>query len=98
MKFYQTIALVILSIMCIAPVLGAKETTKLPYLGEEIYKLIDEFRGTDGVYKEVAHLKPFGDLVKKILGPAMIGTSFIALSTGALVSELFKTLSKKSVF
>jgi len=96
MKFYQTTALVMLSIMCTAPVLGAKETTKLPYLGKEIYSLIRDFCGKDLVYKEVGHLEPYQGFIKKI-GTFKISTSIAALCTAALVPSLFKTNPKEPV-
>jgi len=60
MKFYQTIAPVMLCIMYTATIFGFEKTSvseitkKVPKV---IWETIDKFRGIDGVYKEVDLIK-----------------------------------------
>jgi len=68
-KFYPIIASVILCTICTmysATMFGAETTDLLPWLGPDVYALIEEFRGED-VYKETAHTKPHPSSVTKFL-------------------------------
>jgi len=76
MKFYQTIASVVLSILCATTILGSEETS-LPPIPEDIYNLIDEFRKkNDSLYEETGHVKPYSprlNLTKKKIHPQPTG-------------------------
>ncbi len=55
---------VILCIIYSATIFGAKKAT-LPYLGRDIYKLIEEF--TEDLYKKTDHIKPYSSFLRKRL-------------------------------
>jgi len=70
MQFYQTVAPMILSIIYIATIFGAEETTlpevieKIP---ENICRLIDKFRGKNNAfYEETTHLKRYSHLLDSV--------------------------------
>ncbi len=69
MKFYQTIAPMILCIIyttTIFGMFGIGETT-LPYVPRAICNLIDEFRGKNyGLYKKTRHIKPYSRLLNRM--------------------------------
>ena len=102
MKFYQTIAPVMLCIMYTATIFGFEEATlsevtkKVPKV---IWGIIDELRGKDGVYEEDSHLEPYSDqyLFDSLLKLTAC-TGVTALSTIVLVRNLFKTLPKTKAF
>jgi len=63
MKFYQTIAPVILSIICTTPIFGSKKIA-LPHVPEDLYAIIDKLAGdskgeNDSFYKETGRIKPY---------------------------------------
>jgi len=62
-KFYQTIAPTILSIIYTATIFGMRETN-LPHIPPEICAIIDKFSGkNDGHYKQTGHIKPYSRLL-----------------------------------
>ena len=63
MKFYQTIVPVMLCIMHSATIFGTEKAI-LPYLGSDIYGLIEEF---GDLYKETAHIKRYPSLLREVL-------------------------------
>jgi len=75
-KFYQTIAPMILCIMCTTPTFGSEKIT-LPFASEDTCNLVDEFRGEhDDWYKETGHVKPYSpslDWMKRY-SPAICAT------------------------
>ena len=96
-----------LCIMYTTTISGPEKTTlseiteKIP---EDIWKIVDKFLGTNGVYKEVGHLKPGMHLRekmfllnenKKIISYATIAT-FFTVGLGKTFFKILSTQSRKS--
>ena len=99
MKLYQTIAPMMLCIMYTTTIFGLEEATlsevtkKVPKV---IWEIIDEFRGTNGVYKEICHLKSYQHLCEK-LRKLVICTGITTLAAAVLVQKLLKISPKRPV-
>ncbi len=99
MKFYQTIAPVMLCIMYTATIFGPDETSvseitkKIPKV---IWEIIDKFQGIDGIYKEVGLIKSGQHRLKKdkIFFTCANITGF---SIAAFTQKLLKIFPNKSV-
>lgn len=60
MKFYQTIAPVMLSVLYTTIIFGpGKKEPAFPYVPSKICNLIGKFRGEGDFYKETGHIKPY---------------------------------------
>jgi len=70
MKFYPTIASIMLSIVYTTAIFGMDETN-LPYIPKTIWEIIDEFRGeNDGLYEQTGHIKSYSRQLDLITGYA----------------------------